>query len=531
MSAGSSTSAAPPSALGPLRLPVFRMLWITWLVANTTMWMNDVAAAWLMTSLGPSPLWVALVQAASTLPVFLLGLPSGALADILDRRRYFMVTQFWVAAVACLTAACVLLGWMTAPLLLALTFANGIGLAMRWPVFSAIIPEVLPRPLLPQGLALNGIAMNGSRIIGPLVAGALIASAGSAWVFVLNALLSIGAGVTVMRWRRKHTENPLGRERLGRAMRVGLQYVGQSARLRGLTLRVSLFFLHSTALLALLPLVARGLPGGAAGTFTALLASMGTGAIVAALLMPRLRHHLSLQTMVLGGTALQAASMLVAAHAPGLAVAGPALFVSGTAWITVANSLTVATQMALPDWVRARGMSIYQMAIMGATAGGAALWGQLATATSVRDCLTVAAISSVTTMALVVWRVVDRGTEEDLTPARVFQVPDLAVRPGAGRVQTRVEYLIDPARAAGFLALMEDSRRSRLRQGALEWQLLHSLEEPGRWVEQITDESWTEHLRRFDRVTADDARLRERRLAFHIGDGPPRVTRYLIERS
>ena len=304
------------SAFGPLKAPVFRMLWFTWLAANTTMWMNDVASAWLMTSIAPSPLWVALVQSASTLPVFLLGLPSGALADTVDRRRYFMSTQFWVAGVATLLCIVILMDKLTAPLLLALTFANGVGLAMRWPVFAAIIPEVVSRPQLAQALALNGIAMNASRIIGPLAAGALIASVGSAYVFVLNAALSIIAGLTIMRWRRVHQESPLGREPLASAMRVGLQYVRQSSRMRAVLLRIALFFLHSTALLALLPLVARGFPGGAAGTFTVLLASMGVGAIIAALLMPRIRRWLPLQQRVLVGSTIQALGSVAVAFAP-----------------------------------------------------------------------------------------------------------------------------------------------------------------------------------------------------------------------
>ena len=334
------------SAFAPLRSPVFRMLWFTWLTANTTMWMNDVAAAWLMTSLAPSPLWVALVQTASTLPVFLLGLPSGAMADILDRKRYFLLTQLWLAIIAAVLCAAVVLGWMNAPLLLALTFANGIGLAMRWPVFAAIIPEVVPRPQLPAALALNGVSMNGSRIIGPLVAGALIASAGIQWVFVLNAMLSLTAAFVIMRWQREHHESPLGRERLTSAMRVGLQFVRQSQRMRAMLLRVFLFFLHSTALLALLPLLARALPGGAAGTFTLLLAAMGAGAIVAALLMPRIRRWMPLERLILAGTALQSAAALAVAWAPSIYVAVPAMVLSGAAWIAVANSLTVATQMA-----------------------------------------------------------------------------------------------------------------------------------------------------------------------------------------
>ena len=185
------------SPLAPFQQPVFRMLWITWLMANICMWMSDVAGAWTMTSLNASPLWVALVQSAASLPVFLLGIPSGALADILDRKRYFLFTQIWVAGVACLLSLVVFLDILSPGLLLLLIFANGVGLAMRWPVFSAIVPELVPRMQLPAALALNGVSMNASRIIGPLLAGALIASFGSVWVFLLNALLSLLAALMI----------------------------------------------------------------------------------------------------------------------------------------------------------------------------------------------------------------------------------------------------------------------------------------------------------------------------------------------
>ncbi|NKE67095.1 MFS transporter [Ramlibacter sp. RBP-2] len=528
-------SAVAPAAddlspLAPLRRPVFRMLWFTWLAANITMWMNDVASAWLMTSLAPSPLWVALVQSASTLPVFLLGLPSGALADILDRRRFLMVTQFWVAGIATVVCLAVALEMMSAPLLLALTFANGVGLAMRWPVFAAIVPELVPRQQLPLALALNGVSMNISRIVGPLLAGAIIAAAGSAWVFALNAVLSVVAGFTIMRWRRVHQESPLGRERFTSAMRVGVQYVRQSRRLRGVFARIAVFFFHSTALLALLPLVARGLPGGSAGTFTVLLASMGGGAIVAALSIARIRRLMPVQRLLLAGAALQSVAVLAVALAPNVYVAVPAMFCAGVAWITVANTLTVAAQMALPDWVRARGMSIYQMSIMGSTAAGAALWGQVATWTSIDRSLLVSALTGTVLMALAQRLFADRGIEEDLTPARVFKVPHAEAPPRTGRIQVQIEYRIDPARMDEFMELMQESRRSRMSQGALDWQVMRDVHEPGRVVETVTDESWTEHLRRFDRVTADDVRLRDRKLAFHIGVAPPVVSRFLIER-
>ncbi len=528
------TPIAPPrlepvAAWDPMKRPVFRMLWTTWLVANTCMWMNDVAAAWMMTSMTTSPIWVALVQTAATLPVFLLGLPSGALADILDRRRYFIFTQFWVAVVATLLGVMVVWGHMTPLLLLMLTFANGVGLAMRWPVFAAIMPELVPRRELPAALALNGVSMNASRIIGPLAAGALIASAGTEWVFVLNAVLSVVSGLLIMRWRREHVPSPLGRERLVSAMRVGMQFVWQSNRLRAVLLRVSLFFFHSTALLALLPLVARQLHGGGAGTFTLLLASMGVGAIVAALNLTRLRQLMPRDTLVLRASILQSLSTVAVALAPNAWVAVPAMLLNGAAWIICANSLSVSAQLALPDWVRARGMSMYQMAIMGASAAGAALWGQLATLSNIQVGLLVAAVSGTTTMLLAQYHVVDLSIEEDLTPSREFKAPVADAPPATGHVVVTIEYIIDPARGEEFRALMQESRRSRLRQGALEWTLLRDISHPERYLEQITDESWTEHLRRFDRVTASDVALRERKLAFHTPEEPPHVTRRVVE--
>ncbi|MFM9423924.1 MFS family permease [Variovorax sp. GrIS 2.14] len=531
-----ATDPRPPrvGAFDPLSLPVFRMLWSTWLIANVCMWMNDVAAAWMMTTLTTTPIWVALVQSASTLPVFLLGLPSGALADILDRRRWLIATQFWLAGAAVVLCAASVLDLINAPLLLALTFANGIGLAMRWPVFAAIVPELVPRTQLPAALGLNGIAMNASRIIGPLLAGAIIASAGSVWVFGLNAVLSVASGFVVMRWRREHIPNPLGREKLIGAMRVGVQFVRQSQRMRAVLVRISIFFLHSTALLALLPLLARGLHGGDAGTFTLLLASMGAGAIVVVLFLPRLRQAFDRDQLVLRGTLIQSAATAVMAYAPNTWVAVPAMFFAGAAWITVANSLSVSAQLALPDWVRARGMSMYQMAIMGATAFGAAVWGQIATVGTLQTALLIGAVSGVLMMGLALRYVVDGGgsdEDNDLSPAREgwAQAPAHPA-PGEGRVVITVEYIIDPARAATFHLVMQQTRRTRLAEGAIGWELLNDIREPERYVEQIVDASWTEHLRRFNRATAADLALRERRLAFHLGEGPPVVTRYIVRR-
>ena len=199
------------------------------------------------------------------------------------------------------------------------------------------------------------------------------------------------------------------------------------------------------------------------------------------------------------------------------------------AWITCANSLSVSAQLALPDWVRARGMSMYQMAIMGASAVGAALWGQLATLSNIQVGLLVAAVSGTATMLLAQLHVVDLSIEEDLTPSREFKAPVADAPPATGHVVVTIEYIIDPTRSEEFRTLMQESRRSRLRQGALDWALLRDIGHPERYLEQITDESWTEHLRRFDRVTASDVALRERKLAFHVSEEPPHVTRRVVE--
>ena len=522
-------SPAPGSPWAPLALPVFRMLWFTWLAANTSQWMNDVAAAWMMTSLTTLPIWVALVQTASTLPVFVLGLPSGAMADILDRKRFFLLTQFWVAAMALLLCAAIVTGVMTPMLLLVLTFANGIGLAMRWPVFAAIVPELVPRSQLPAALALNAVSGNASRIIGPLVAGMLIASLGTVYVFVLNAILAVLSAWVISRWKRAPVTRPLGREKLFSAMRVGMQFVRQSSHLRGVLVRISLFFFHCTALLALLPLVARDLHGGGARTYTLLLASMGSGAILVAFFLPRLRQRWSRDGIVLRGVMLQSAAMVAIALAPSPWVAVPAMLANGMAWITTANSLSVSAQMGLPDWVRARGMSMFQMAIMGASAVGAGVWGQVATWTSVPTSLLIASATAVVSALLVNRLMANNSVEEDLTPTDTFKVPVAEAPPETGQVVLSVEYHIDPARADDFRALMQESRRSRLRHGALSWELLRDIGDPGRFIEQIVDESWAEHLRRFDRVTAADAELRDHKLAFHIGASPPRVTRCVAE--
>ena len=521
--------AAVPTTWAPLSRPVFRMLWLATLAANISMWMNDVAAAWMMTTLAPDPVWVALVQSASTLPVFLLGIPSGALADIVDRRLLFMATQVWVAATAVLLSVLAFSGGLNGPLLLVLVFCNGIGLAMRWPVFSAIVPELVPRGELTSAMALNAISMNVSRIAGPIGAGAILSTLGSAWVFALNAALSVIAAFMISRWRTTPRASALPGERFVGAIRVGIQHVSQSQHMRVVLVRIFVFFLNSTALLALMPLLARRFEGGGAGTYTLMLACMGSGAVLTGLVLPRLRDALNRDQLVHYGTLSHALATFIVALAPNAWVAAPAMALGGAGWIATANSLTLSAQLALPDWVRARGMAIYQTALMAGAAGGAALWGQIASFSSLRSALLGAAGSALLMqIALRRWGVEALG-DQDLTPQHELTQPTLGREIGddEGPVMISIEYLIDPADADEFVEVMRESRRSRLQQGALSWSLFRDAADDSHWQEVIVDESWVEHLRRFDRMTAGDLRLRNRRLALHRGAEPPRITRVL----
>jgi MFS family permease len=517
------------SAWAPLRVPAFRVLWSVALVANVCMWMNDVSAAWMMSQLTDAPLWIGLVQTAAMLPVFLLGLPSGALADGLDRRQFLLLTQLWISLTALVLCLAVYFDWISPPLLLSLVFLNGIGLAMRMPVLAAILPEVVPRIQLPAAMALGAVSMNASRIIGPIAAGALMAVAGSAWVFAVNALLSLLTAGMLLRWQRPQTQNPLGPEQLPRAMRVGVQYVAHSRHLKGVLLRMALFFLCTAALMALLPLLAQRLRPGGPWTFTLLIAAMGAGAIASTSCLPRWRRHFDRDALVLRGTIVQALSLLGMAWVTELWLAIVLMAAAGGAWITTGNTLSVASQLGLPDWVRARGMSISQVTLMGASAAGAALWGQVAAWSGVSTSLVVAALLLMISMVAVQRLWPDRGIDEDLTPRQLDYKPQAQVMPGKGQVMMEIEYQVDPAQMEPFLAFMlGENRSSRLRHGSLSWELKQDLGQSVRFVETVVDASWNDHLRHFERMTGSDLQLRERRLSFHAGPGEPVVRRYLL---
>ncbi len=518
--------------LSPLRFDAFRALWLTWLIANICMWMNDVAAAWTMTSLTTSTTLIALVQTASSLPVLLLGVPSGAMADIVNRKHYFVFTQIWLAINATVLMLFLAIGTLGPYSLLLLTFTNGIGLAMRWPIFAAVVPDLVPKDSLQPALALNAIAMNTSRIVGPLVAGFIIAIAGSQYVFALNMVLSLITTTIVMRWQYQNYVPALPGERFLGAMRVGVQHVWQSNRMRIIIVRGFLFFLQSTGVIALLPVIAKDHFGGGANTFTLLLSCLGLGAIIAGTQLPRIRKRLKSSNLVNYGVVILCITCAGVVLSPNVWIASPLMMICGMAWIAVANSLTTSAQLTLPSWVRARGMSIYQMSLMAGSALGAALWGKLASELDVTSSILASSIFGLLSLFLIRKYRIDKHAAEDLTPVCPLERPHVTkdIDLHAGPVVISIEYHIHKDHLEEFRKIMGRTRKSRLRQGALSWSLFEDAEHIGKFIENFVFETWADYLRRFDRFTVEDLAMQEERQRHHIDSHPPKVTRKIASR-
>lgn len=406
----SSLSQPPATAWAPLRHTVYRSLWLAWMASNMAMWMHDVASAWVMATLTSDPLLVALVQTAATAPVFLFGLISGAIADFVNRRTYLLLTQMWLALVACILAATAATGLLGPATLLALSFASGVGLAMRWPVYSATVPEVVPRAEIGAALALNGVAMNICRILGPMLAGGIMAFAGATFVFAVNAGMSIVAALLILRWRPQPREQQAVRLRLWASVREGLRHVHESMAMRAVIVRTFVFFFGASALMALLPIVAKRLTPGSPLGFTLSLAAMGMGAILITMLLPRFRQTYTRDKVLTAGLVCYAVAIASVAIAPSLLWALPAMALSGAAWMISANSISLTAQLSLPNWVRARGMAIYQMGMMGSMAAGAAWWGLVASQTTVRTSM----LSAAAAVIVMAWLCRRRALEPEV---------------------------------------------------------------------------------------------------------------------
>lgn len=527
MSTTAQAAPAKPAASpwAPLRHGVFRALWIATVVSNVGTWMHDVGAAWLMTSLAPRPLMVSLVQAATTLPMFLLALPAGVLADIVDRRRFMLFAQAWMLAAATLLGVLQVMGLVTPVILLTLTFALGVGAALNAPPFQAIAPELVPKEDLPPAVALNSLGINIARAVGPALGGVIVAAAGPGAVFILNGLSVLGVLVVLHRWRREPRSGALPPERFFGALRAGFRYVREAPAMQAVLVRSGAFFLFASATWALLPLVARQELGLGAGGYGVLLGFIGGGAVLGAVALPRLRSRLPTNTVIAAATVLFALVALALAYLRSVPALWVVMVVAGIAWIAMLSTLNVAAQTALPSWVKARSLAVYLVVLNGGMASGSAIWGAAAARYGIPAALTAAAVGQLLALLLIQrWRLPDAPM--DLAPSLHWPAPVVARDPelDRGPVLVTVEYRVALERAAEFTSTMQEMRRVRRRDGAISWGLFEDTAQPGRWLETFELESWLEHLRQHERVTVEDRRLQERVQAFHRGGALLKVT-------
>jgi MFS family permease len=340
--------------------------------------MQNVSAAWLMTSLAPSPIMVALVQAATSLPVFLVGLPAGAIADLVDRRRLLLTTQGWVLAAASVLGILTFMDAITPWILLTLTFALGLGAAMNAPAWQAIIPELVGDSELRAAVTLNGVGYNVARAVGPALGGIVVATLGSASVFVLNALSFLGVMIVLYRWPRAPDFSALPAEDVFGAMRAGMRYVRHAPAVHAVLLRTGAFILGGGALWALLPLVARDELALDAMGYGVILGCLGTGAVVGGVFLPRFEQKFSTDALLAGAIVLFALATAGPVYAPHFGPLCAVMVVGGVAWITIMSTFNVAAQVTVPAWVRARALAVYGIVAQGGMAISSAFWGLVA---------------------------------------------------------------------------------------------------------------------------------------------------------
>jgi MFS family permease len=525
---------ALPPALLPLRHPVYARLWIAYVVTSLGTWLQNTGAGWLMTTLSPNPLTVSLVQAATILPFFLLALPAGAIADIIDRRVFLIGTQVWTMAAAAVLAAMTLAHVTTPASLLILTFAIGVGSAMTGPAWGAIVPELVPREDLVQAIALNGIGFNIARALGPALAGFLVVLAGSGFAFALFAVSILAVIGALMSWRRTQSRSALPREHLMGAIRAGVRFVANTPAMRATMVRSFAYALPAAAPWAVLPLVVREQLHLGAGMYGLILGLMGVGGVASGLLLPNFRHYANRSTIVFASSLCSCLGIAVLALARHWVFAAAGMAVFGVGWVAAFSTLQAAAQLSAPPWVRARALAIYQISYNGALAFGSFGWGWLGGWIGLTDMLLVAAIGGA--VAAVGVRVfgIDQAAAGAPTATAAQPPPEApdaalaAVLPQArGRLLETMHYRATAAQRDEFLQAMDEVRMVRGRAGALFWQLYEDVAHPDGWMETWAMESWIDHLREATRLSDTDQAALARASTFQRDPSVPVPHRYI----
>jgi MFS family permease len=523
----------PASGFAPLRIPLFRDRWIAATVSNVGTWMQDTAGTWLMTTLTTSPLLIALMQTAASLPVLCLGLLAGATADIFDRRRLLILWQMWMLVSVAILAVLTFFGHVSPWALLAFTCLLNIGSAMNNPAWQAIVPELVPRELIPDSVSLNAGSNNLARAVGPALGGLMVAAfahtnTGAGSVFFLNALSFAGVIWVLVQWKRVPLfKSVLPSERIAGSIRSGLRYVRHSPSLQSSLLRAFTFTFFVSAIWSLLAVVARrDLRQGPLG-YGILNGSLGLGAVIAATVLGRVRRRFSADKIIAASTIYNAGTLLVLAYVRSPLIIIPTLVVGGFCWTSTMATLNTSVQLAVPAWVQARALGTYLMIFQGGLALGSIVWGFVAEHSTTPTALASAAVGLLVTMPFVHRFKILQGPVPDHTPYQWKRpAPQLADDSDAtaGPVRVSIEYKIPVERYSEFTHAIHELRGVRLRDGAIRWGIYRDAINPEHLNETFVMESWLDYLRSRERVTAADAAIRDRVYALHKGDGPPRIS-------
>ena len=514
----------------PLANGVFRALWIASIASNIGTWMQNVGAGWLMTEINPSPLYVSLVQTATSLPVFLLGIPAGAAADLFDRRKLLVFSQAFMAFAAGVLGWLTVIGKTSPVTLLLATFALGMGSTLNNPAWQAIVPEIVTRKDLPQAISLNSVGFNLARAVGPAIGGFMLAAFNPGAVFILNALSFVGVIVVLYFWKRQPQEqSSTVNESIVSATWAGLRYVRYSPGIRSVLVRSGAFIIGGSAIWAILPIVTKAELKGTATSYGILLGCLGVGSMASALLLAKFRLRFTPDQLIVSAGAVWGIVTILLGWLDNFTLAAIAMAAAGVAWVAEMSSFNVAAQTVLPAWVRARALAAYLLVFQGGMALASMLWGTVAERYGNRASLYAAGITSLLSLLLVKRFPIRLGDEAEITrsghwPEPVFKTPP---DPGRGPVLVMVEYDIDPGERAQFAAAMRELGRIRLRDGAIRWGIFEDAAAPNRHVESFLVESWAEHLRQHDRTTLADREVEEHAKHFHRGAHPPVATHWL----
>ena len=514
-------------------IPLFRDRWIASTVSSLGTWMQDTAGTWLMTVLTTSPLLIALMQTAASLPVLFLGLLAGATADIYERRRLLIFWQCWMLASVAVLAVLTFIGLITPVMLLLFTFLLNIGSAMNNPAWQAIVPELVPREQIPNAVTLNAASNNIARALGPAFGGLMIAAyavphRGAGWVFALNSASFAGVIWILWRWKRQPVfKSALPAERIAGSVRSGLRYLRYAPDLQGPLIRAFVFTFFVSAVWSLLALVAKSdLHQGAMG-YGILNGCLGLGAVLGATLLARIRRRFDADTLLLGMAVFYVATLLILALVRIPAVVIVVLIGAGFAWTTTMSTLNVSVQLSVPAWVYARALGAYLMTFQGGLALGSVLWGLIAQRSSTRVSLLCAAVGLAASIPFIQRIHILKGLLPDVTRYQWKRpLPGFAAtpNPAAGPVRISVDYQIPAEDYAAFTREIHLLEGVRLRGGAVRWGIYRDAADPEHLNETFLMESWLDFLRSRERLTAADQAIRERVHALHRGPEPPKIT-------